>query len=72
MFINTEKLKSLRGERSLEAIAAASNGAFSDVALYKWERGKMQPKEDNLKLLLKIYGCKLEDIADQLDLSVSV
>ena len=67
--IKGEKLNELRGIRSFKAIAEASNGAFSDVALFKWETGKMQPKEDNIKALLRVFGCKLEDIAEQSELS---
>ena len=68
--INPKKLKSMRGGRSLTEIAELSDKAFSDVALFKWESGAMQPKEPNLKALLKVYGCKLEDIADPMEMTV--
>jgi predicted transcriptional regulator len=68
--IKGEKLKELRGERSLGAIVKASNEAFSDVALYKWESGMMQPKEKNVRALLTVYGCKLEDIAEPMELGI--
>jgi transcriptional regulator with XRE-family HTH domain len=67
--IKGEKLKQLRGGRSLDAIAKESNGAFSDVALMKWESGKMQPKEKNIKVLLNLYGVRLEDIAEPMEIA---
>ncbi len=70
--IKGEKLKELRGGRSLQDIKEASGNAFSDVALMKWESGKMQPKEKNIKILMEVYGCKLEDIAEQSDSALSL
>jgi ribosome-binding protein aMBF1 (putative translation factor) len=67
--INGKKLKKQRGGRSLSEISELADRAFSDVALLKWEGGKMQPKEDNIKALLKVFGCRLEDIADPLQLN---
>lgn len=67
--INGQKLKELRGNRSLGKIRKLADSAFSDVALYKWEQGLMQPKEDNIKVLLRIYDCRLEDIAEPLALN---
>lgn len=68
--IKGEKLKELRGERSLADIVEASGGAFSDAALLYWEEEKRQPKEESIKALLRVYGCKLEDIAEPLELAV--
>ena len=67
--INGKKLKELRGNRSLGNIVEASGKAFSDVALLKWETGATQPREDNLRKLLKVYGCDLKDIAEPLALN---
>lgn len=61
--INGQKLKELRGSRSLAEIVTAAGGAFSDVALMKWEAGIMHPKKENIKALMKVYNCKIEDIA---------
>lgn len=69
--IKGEKLKALRGNRTLAEISEASEKAFSDVALMKWEAGKMQPKENNIKALIKIYNCKLEDIAEPMELALN-
>jgi hypothetical protein len=68
--INGQKLKQKRGKRSLAEIAEESDRAFSDVALMKWENGKMQPKEDNIRVLLKVYNCKLEDIAEPFEMAL--
>ncbi len=62
--IKGQKLKELRGRRSLADISALADGKFSDVALMKWESEKMHPGIENLKTLLRIYNCKLEDIAE--------
>lgn len=67
--INGEKLKKLRGDRSLANIVEASNGAFSDVALLYWEEGKRQPKEGSIKTLMRVYNCKLEDIAEPMEVA---
>lgn len=66
--IKGEKLKEMRGAKSLARVAEESGGAFSDVALMKWEAERMQPKEDNIRALLKVYNCKLEDIAEPMEL----
>jgi transcriptional regulator with XRE-family HTH domain len=69
--INGQKLKELRGKRSLAEIVEASERAFSDVALMKWEKGKAQPKTDNIKVLMRVYGCKIEDIVKPAELALS-
>jgi len=69
--IKGEKLKELRGSRSLSEISEISGKQFSDVALMKWESGAMHPKEDNIRALLKIFDCKLEDIAEPFELAMS-
>jgi hypothetical protein len=68
--IKGEKLRELRGGRSLDAIAKESGGAFSDVALMKWESEKNHPKEESIRALLRVYGCKLEDIAEPMEIAV--
>jgi transcriptional regulator with XRE-family HTH domain len=67
--INKEKLIELRGTKSLKTISKESNNAFSDVALLHWEKGDREPTNDSLKALLKVYGCKLEDILDTANLT---
>lgn len=69
--IKGEKLKELRGKRTLMEIKEEAGGVFSDVALMKWEAGKMQPGEENIKALLKVYKCKLEDIAEPIELALN-
>jgi transcriptional regulator with XRE-family HTH domain len=69
--INGQKLKELRGNRSLAEIVEASERAFSDVALMKWEKGKTQPKTDNIKVLMKVYNVKIEDIVKPAELALS-
>jgi hypothetical protein len=68
--INGEKLKKLRGERSLAEVVAESGGAFSDVALMYWEGEERQPKKDSIKALMRVYNCKLEDIAEPMEIAV--
>jgi hypothetical protein len=55
----------------LAEIVEASERAFSDVALMKWEKGKAQPKTDNIKVLMRVYGCKIEDIVKPAELALS-
>jgi hypothetical protein len=71
--IKGEKIKQVRGGRSLREVAAASNGAFSDVSLYEWEKydpkgkGKengYKPKDDKIPALLTALGCSYEDISE--------
>jgi len=52
-------------------IKEEAGNAFSDVALMKWESGKNQPRTENLKALLKVYNCNLEDIAEPSDLALN-
>jgi len=68
--IKGEKLKKLRGERSLDAISQESGGAFSDVALMLWEAEKRHPKESSIKALMRVYNCTLEDIAEPMEIAV--
>lgn len=70
--IKGEKIKQARGERSLQTVADASGGRFSDVSLLSWEREDYRPKEDKLPILLKALGCSYEDISEEVDLSVGV
>jgi transcriptional regulator with XRE-family HTH domain len=68
--IKGEKLKELRGERDLAEIVAASGGAFTEGALSYWENNHRQPKMESVVALLRVYGCKLEDIAEPMELVV--
>lgn len=60
--VSGERIKELRGDRTLREMSALSGKAFSPAALLKWERGK-QPKKENLLHLLNALGCSYEDIA---------
>jgi transcriptional regulator with XRE-family HTH domain len=70
--IKGEKLKELRGKRELAQIVEASGGAFSVGALSYWENGHRQPTEESIKALLRVYGCRLEDIAEQSEFALGL
>jgi transcriptional regulator with XRE-family HTH domain len=70
--IKGEKLKEMRGDRELTQIAEASGGAFTVAALSYWENGYRQPKEESIKALLRVYGCRLEDIAEQSEFALGL
>lgn len=69
--IKGEKIKKQRGARSLREVAKASNGAFSDVSLYEWEKygsgGGYKPKDEKIPALLMALGCSYEDISEPLE-----
>jgi transcriptional regulator with XRE-family HTH domain len=67
--IKGEKLKELRGDRELTQIAEASGGAFTVAALSYWENNHRQPKMESVVALLRVYGCKLEDIAEPMEIA---
>jgi len=69
--IKGQKLKELRGGRSLAEISALADGKFSDVALMKWESETMQPREENIKALMQIFDCRLEDIAEPTEFALA-
>lgn len=69
--IKGEKIKQKRGERSLREVAAASNGAFSDVSLYEWEKDSYKPKDDKIPALLTALNCSYEEISEPVEIALS-
>lgn len=61
--ISGELVKRQRGDRSLREVAKTSGHAFSAAALFKWEKGKAQPRKQQLENLLSALGCSYNDIA---------
>jgi transcriptional regulator with XRE-family HTH domain len=55
-------LRALRGDRSVEEVAAALGVARS--AIYHWEGGKRRPDPTNLGPLLEHYGATPEQQAE--------
>jgi hypothetical protein len=70
--IKGEKIKRMRGTRSLREVAAASNGAFTNAALSEWESGNYKPKDSNVPALLVALGCSYEDISEPVEVVQSV
>lgn len=69
--IKGNKIKQTRGERSLREIASASNGAFSDVSLYEWEKESYRPSEQKIPALLAALNCQFEDISDPFEVKLN-
>lgn len=69
--IKGEKIRKMRGERSLRAIAAASNGVFSDISLLGWEKEDYEPRKEKIPVLLRVLGCDYEDITEAVELKGS-
>lgn len=65
--INPKKLKTQRGERSLQAIVDASGNAFTYAALSNWENGNYKPKDEKIPSLLKGLGCSYEEISEEVE-----
>jgi hypothetical protein len=75
--IKGELIKKQRGERSLREVAKASDGAFSDVSLYEWEKydpkekkAGYKPKDDKVPALLRALGCSYEDITEPAEVAL--
>lgn len=50
--------------RSGMSVAALQNifGFATPQAIFKWQRGDSIPSVDNLVILAKVFGCKVDDI----------
>lgn len=62
--ISGEKIKKLRGGRSLEQVAEAAGNVFTRVALHQWEKGGQKPRDRNLTALMAALNCQWEDISE--------
>lgn len=69
--IKGELIRKKRGERSLREVAAASNGAFSDVSLYEWEKGSYKPKVEKVPALLAALNCGYEEISEPVEIALN-
>ena len=66
--IKPEKIRQMRGSRSLREVAEAS-GAFTHGALWQWEssRHRVQPTFENVKTLINVLGCTYDDISEPVE-----
>jgi transcriptional regulator with XRE-family HTH domain len=62
--IKGSKIKTARGERSLQDVAEAAGGKFTRAALWQWEAGLVTPSDEKVPALLDALGCTFEQISE--------
>jgi transcriptional regulator with XRE-family HTH domain len=71
--VQADKLRRVRGGRSLQDVARASGGAFSRGLLWQWENSykNAEPSNDKIPALLLALECSFEDISEPVDVAVA-
>ena len=71
--INKDKLRTVRGKRTRQEIANATNGKVKMADIYSWETDWQPSKErfiEAVPALAKALGCSIEEITDQIAMTV--
>jgi len=68
--IKADKIRKVRGARTLQEIADASGGQFTKGVLWQWENSRnRKPSDDNIPILLMALGCSYEDISEPVEVA---
>lgn len=63
LVLDPDKLREARGHRTLEEIAAATDGVFVFQQISSYEKGRYRPKPEKLPILLKALGVEFSQVA---------
>lgn len=67
LILDPDKLRSARGDRTLDEIASASRYVFKPQQLSAYERGLYRPRPEKIPALLRALGVPFEQVSRPLD-----